>query len=98
MTTYNGWANYPTWAVHLWLSNDEGSYEEARMIANGSGSPLEREQKLRDCVLDYHIIELTGSLSSDLLGYAARQIDWSEILDAFLDEDENEWPDDEQAW
>ena len=26
---YNGWKNYPTWAVNLWLSNDEGLYREA---------------------------------------------------------------------
>jgi hypothetical protein len=23
---YNGWANYETWCVHLWLTNEEGSY------------------------------------------------------------------------
>lgn len=26
-TTYNGWANYQTWAVILWLENDRGTYE-----------------------------------------------------------------------
>jgi hypothetical protein len=24
--TYNGWTNYETWAVKLWMDNNEGSY------------------------------------------------------------------------
>src|SRR5258707_130809 len=29
-TTYNGWKNYPTWCVNLWLDNEEPLYLERR--------------------------------------------------------------------
>jgi hypothetical protein len=29
-TTYQGWKNYPTWAVALWLDNEEPLYRERR--------------------------------------------------------------------
>ena len=29
--TYNGWTNYETWNVALWLGNDKGLYDMARM-------------------------------------------------------------------
>src|SRR3990167_3763363 len=32
-TTYQGWANYPTWCVNLWISNERILYEEAKAKA-----------------------------------------------------------------
>lgn len=37
MTTgdkHNGWENYPTWAVNLWLSNDEGLYRQTLEVVH----------------------------------------------------------------
>lgn len=32
-TTYNGWKNYETWLVTLWIDNDEPTQNAAREIA-----------------------------------------------------------------
>ena len=40
--TYNGWANYETWNVALWLGNDEGMYTIARRYATHGYKSLSR--------------------------------------------------------
>lgn len=31
---HNGWANYPTWAVKLWIDNDQAPYEYWHNLAS----------------------------------------------------------------
>lgn len=30
--SYNGWTNYETWSVNLWLRNDDESYSDVREL------------------------------------------------------------------
>ena len=34
--SYQDWANYPTWCIHLWISNEEGLYRAWRDEARTS--------------------------------------------------------------
>lgn len=99
-TTHNGWKNYPTWAVNLWLANDEGLYNEAlERVAEVAGVTestsdywtLEESHRfntadmLKDWVSDELAPDLGASFAADLLGYALGEVDWHEIADAWLE-------------
>jgi hypothetical protein len=46
--TYNGWTNYETWAVSLWLENDQGSYEYWRKQAREGRRGVLNPRQLQD--------------------------------------------------
>ena len=37
--SYNGWANYETWNVALWIQNDEGMYAYAKRYKRIRNAP-----------------------------------------------------------
>lgn len=96
----NGWKNYPTWAVRLWLSNDEDLHNEvqnmagiARDMDNDSGVLTDDEHtrnELADMLLtwvcDDLLPDLGASFSADLLGWAVAQVEWDDIAAAWLED------------
>lgn len=85
-STYEGWKNYETWAVHLWLSNDEGSYYAARETVADALPADVAESAMRELVES--IIfgdEAPATLATDLVSHSLARVDWSEVVAAFVE-------------
>jgi hypothetical protein len=48
-TTYQGWANYETWNVSLWINNDEGLYNLACDCVNNGETYGDFVKYLKEC-------------------------------------------------
>lgn len=93
---YNGWANYETWCVHLWLTNEEGSYrywreEAARQWRENRDDANENLAEQLESEVDEASPIKEASLFSDLLNTSLGEVDWFEVAEAFLEDVE---PDD----
>jgi hypothetical protein len=99
-TTYNGWTNYETWLVNLWLTNEQGSDELVRewadefvqdAIDKGCDSDSIRNDaayELGERIKDMHeenTPEITG-LHADLINAALGAVNWYEIAKHFIDD------------
>jgi hypothetical protein len=74
---YNGWTNYESWLVGLWLDNDEGSYTYWRDRAK-QVSKRELAKELKASHEDWVSENVTG-VFADLLNSALKSVNWEEV-------------------
>lgn len=104
---YNGWANYETWAVALWIDNEEGTHEQRRDMGHTAVRDAESHENipkiwtaqqaaryayadaLKEWVTDELMPDLGASLAADLLGAALSEVDWSEIAESWLEDEDD---------
>lgn len=89
---YQGWANYPTWVVGLWLANEEGLQRHAERLARDvreawEGSKEKEVYGLARALEEWawgDLIPPLDGLAADLLTWAWEHVDWQEIAATYL--------------
>lgn len=92
MTTneYNGWTNYETWVVKLWMDNEEGSQSywseiaEEHLKVDGDNAAWGLAERLKEEHSEA-LPEVIG-FASDLLGAAMSEVNWHEIAESLLED------------
>lgn len=94
---YNGWTNYETWNVKLWMDNDEGSYHYWQGVTqeiidnNKDDEELDKDKAIRELAdrLQADHEENTPTVTgvyADLLNAALSEVDWYEIAESLIDD------------
>ena len=101
---YNGWTNYETWLVKLWIDNDQGSQEHWLEAARGcaedaaADAPWTKAERarftladeLKDAYEDAAFDQVgTQGVFTDLLTGALGRVEWAEIAASLLEEFED---------
>ena len=87
---YNGWTNYETWAVKLWMDNSLPDYwEEMAKTAheNNSSDRCDALCALSEMLKEAHeesLPEVEG-FAADLLNGAMSEVNWYEISEHVMD-------------
>ena len=94
--SYNGWSNYETWNVKLWLDNEQGSSEEVRDMARRARRVGDLAESPKTMVNDA-APDLGASCFADLLNAALGEVDWYEMAESYYEEEheDDESPDKE---
>ncbi len=89
---YNGWTNYETWLIKLWMDNDEGSYnywKERTEGLTGKGRTYDLAESLK-AFHEEMVEEALGNLENgfivDLLNGAMGEVNWFEIAEHLVEE------------
>lgn len=82
--TYNGWANYETWNVALWMQNDQFVYNTAKACVEFCGDNETPFEKFQRCMMEGQVGRMLGQ-TRDGVKWNDPKIDTDEINEMMAD-------------
>lgn len=91
---YQGWTNHATWAVNLWIGDDEISYRALRLnvgkltpeVCKRFVTELIPKSLLRSIFADISNTVWSDSMLDELTPIILKDVNWEEICEAWNEE------------
>ena len=78
---YNGYKNYATWAVNLWMNNDEGLYRWFMDVLRKHEDDYQAAKELKDFVEENNpLLDGPASMYQDIMQSALDDVDYVQIV------------------
>lgn len=88
---YNGWPNYETWIVKLWIDNDEGAYHYSKDMVRHSRYRADAIDGLKDWIEEMNPLNEGANMFVDLMTHALGKVDFGKIADSIAEDEEHEF-------
>jgi hypothetical protein len=81
-TSYNGYGNYETWVVNMWLNANPDSQDMLQHIIQAFETVSEQAEELEHVMMtDDNYLPGESSMWADLLHAAVGRVNWREIVE-----------------
>lgn len=80
---YNGWTNWETWNLKLWLDNEEPVYNQVLLLANTYPDQMDFIERLKEFVESIWFPELPAGPMADAVNSYLCTVDWYEITESY---------------
>jgi len=87
MMAYNGWTNYETWLVNLWLDEEDSKAELwDKVDMTQADAVRELATVIEDSVIDrVDEMGIENGMVRDLIGSALSEVNWDEIARSMVE-------------
>lgn len=83
---YNGYTNYETWAVSLWIDNNQGLYNDVQELARENvDSEYDLANAIKDFIEEFNPLAENADMFSDLMQSALQNVNWQEIAENWIE-------------
>jgi hypothetical protein len=88
---YNGWKNYETWSIALFIDDDQGLqeefYEQVKEYKKGKLELYEINDWMKDWVYDWMGVEDLNAYQQQMINASLEEVDYREIIISRAKED-----------